>query len=68
MKLDAIKSSSYRVKWNLREIHKITQYKDDCVYRTRSLGLIVCKPDYQLLTQKDIMVSAISTKISKQLY
>lgn len=68
MKLDNIKASSFKVKWNVREVHKVTQWKDDCVYRTKSLGLIVCLSDYQLLgDSKAIMLGSVSTKVSKEL-
>jgi len=64
--LDTIKACSFRVKWNLREVHKVTQWKDGCVYRTKSLGMIVCLPDYKLLNQ-DVQIGSVSTKISKEL-
>ena len=64
--LEAIKASRFKVKWNLREIHKVTQWKDDCIYRTRSLGMIVCLPDYQL-PSKDYILGPVSTKISREL-
>lgn len=68
VKLDAIKASSFRVKWNLREVHKVTQWKDGCVYRTKSIGLIVCKPDYKLLgDEKNIQIGAASTSVTRQL-
>lgn len=68
MKYPQIKASSFRVKWNLREVHKITQWKDDCVYRTRSLGLVVCMPDYKLLGEsKNYMIGSVSTRVTKEL-
>ncbi len=63
--LEQIKASNFKVKWNLREVHKVTQWKDDCVYRTKSLGMIVCLSDYKLLSGKDIQIGSVSTKISK---
>jgi hypothetical protein len=67
--LESIKQSSWRVKWNLREIFKVTQWKDDCVYRTRSLGMLVCTREYadSLGADKDIIITPVSTKISKEL-
>jgi 6-phosphogluconate dehydrogenase len=68
MKLDQIKASSHKVKWNLREVHKVTQWKEGCVYRTKSLGLIVCAPDYKLLGDpKAIQVGPPSTSVTRQL-
>lgn len=67
--LDNIKQSSYRVKMNLREVHKVTQWKDGCIYRTKSIGMIICKPDYEFLTKnKNIQLGPVSTKVSKLLY
>jgi hypothetical protein len=64
--LSAIKSSSHRVKWNLREVYRVTEYKDGCVYRTKSLGYIVCLPDYKFLNS-EAKLSAPSTKITREL-
>lgn len=68
--LEAIKTSSFRVKWNLREVHAVTQWKDDCVYRTRSLGVISCTPEYADFLRsisRNIIVGPVSTRISRQL-
>jgi len=70
MKLDQIKASSFRVKWNLREIWLITQWKDGCVYRTRSLGIVACSPehaDWMRTTIPNIIVGSVSTKVSQAL-
>jgi len=67
IKLNWLKSASFKVKWNLREVYKVTQWKDDCVYRTRSLGFIVCPSDYQLLGGQNYSINSVSTSISRQL-
>jgi len=64
---DEIKKMPIRVRWQIRNVYKITQYKDGCVYRTRSLGYIVCEPLYQLLNMKDIQFGSISTKMLKEI-
>ena len=64
---EQIKKCRPRVKYQLREVHKITQYKKGCVYKTKSLGFIVCEPLYQFTDMTDIQLGAVSTKISKQL-
>ena len=63
-----LKSQSFRVKWNAREMYKVTEYRGGCVYKTRSLGYIVCTPEYarELLTCT-VSDSPLSTSISKQL-
>jgi hypothetical protein len=62
----AIKASTVRVRWQLREVHKVTQWKDGCVYRTRSLGIISCTPEYAAaLRSHDIMVGSVSTRVMK---
>ncbi len=67
--LEAIKASRYRVKHNLREIHKITQWKDGCIYATKSIGMLVCTPEYAdaLRATGKYQVGPVSTRISKQL-
>jgi hypothetical protein len=65
--LSAIKSSSLKTRWNLRQVYKIVEYKQGCVYRTKSLGYIVCLPDYKFLNQTDIQLHPPSTKVSKEL-
>jgi len=66
--LEQIKKSSFKIKWNLREVHKITERKSGCVYKTKSIGMIVCLPDYKLLgEQKNIMIGSVSTKVTKEL-
>ena len=68
MRLETIKASNWKVKGNLREVHKVIQWKDDCIYRTKSLGLIVCARDYNLLgNAKDIQIGSCSTKITMEL-
>lgn len=64
---EEIKKCGFRIKWNLRQVYKITQYKDGCIYRTKSLGYIVCKPEYQLLNMEDIQIGTVSTKVSNLL-
>ena len=69
--LDNIRKSSFKVKWNLREVHIITEWKNDCVYRTKSIGMIVCSPEYvDMLRAKsrNIIVGPVSTRISKMMY
>lgn len=64
---EEIKKCKIRVRWQLREVHKITQYKEGCVYRTKSLGMIVCEPLYQFLDMTDIQLGSVSTRISKEI-
>jgi hypothetical protein len=69
-RLEAIKASRWQVRYNLREVHKVTQWKAGCVYRTKSLGMIVCAPDYQLLGQADtpgLTIGSVSTAVSRML-
>lgn len=67
--LEAIKASRYSVKLNLREVHKITEWKDGCIYATKSIGMLVCTPEYadMLRASKQIQVGPVSTRISRQL-
>ena len=65
--IDRLKSKSFQVRMHLRELYIITQWKDGCIYKTRSLGFIVCKPDY-LRLERDIILASLSTKISMELY
>lgn len=67
MAYEEIKKCKIRVRWQVRNVYKITQYKEGCVYRTKSLGLIVCEPLYQLLDMKDIQFGSVSTKITKEI-
>lgn len=64
---EQLKKCSLKIRYQLREVYKITQYKDNCVWRTKSLGYIVCGPDYRLLNMKDIQIGSVSTKISREL-
>ena len=64
--LEQIKSSSWRVKWQLREVHKITQWKSGCVYRTKLLGMIVCDTAYaDHLRALGFIVGPVSTSVSR---
>jgi hypothetical protein len=65
---ESIKSSRFRIRGQLREVHKVTQWKEDCIYRTKSIGIISCTPDYAdylRLSDKNILVGSISTKLDK---
>lgn len=63
--LEQIKSSKLKVRWNLRELFKVTEWKDGCVYRTRSLGFIVCESDYFNDLRPEYMLCPVSTKVTK---
>ena len=65
-----LKRSSFRLQWKLREVHKVIQFKDGCVYRTRALGYIICEPEYvHHLNSKPgvITLGSVSTSVSRQL-
>jgi hypothetical protein len=55
----------YRVQMRLREIYKVTEWRDGCVYRVRSLGFM-CVPDGYTFPS-GIQVGSLSTKYSRQL-
>jgi 6-phosphogluconate dehydrogenase len=68
--LTQIKASNWRVKWNLREIHLVTQWKSGCIYRTKSIGMISCTDDYASWLRsksKNVIVGPVSTSVSKLL-
>lgn len=69
--LPTIKASKYRVYSQVREVHKVIQWKEGCVFRTRSMGMIVCSPEYAaslIYTSKgDIQVGPVSTRVSRYL-
>lgn len=67
MKYSELKKMRYSVRMRVREVFKITEWKDDCVWKTKSLGLIVCNPDYKLLDSKDYQIYSASTKVTKEL-
>lgn len=62
--LQWLKTQSFKIKWNLREVHKVTQWKDGCVYRTKSIGFLICGPDYRLLSD-EAQIGSVSTSITK---
>ena len=65
-----LKRQSFRVKWNVRQIHKVTEWKSGCVYRTRTLGFLVCTPEYAMdlrVANKAIQVGPLSTSITREL-
>ena len=63
-----LKRSSFRIKWNLREVHKITTWKDGYIYGTKSVGYIICAPEYaDYLRTRDTQVGPVSTRITSQL-
>lgn len=67
---EQIKQSSLKVRWNLCEVHKITEWKDGCVYRTKSLGIISCSPEYGKYLKTispNIIVGPVSTKITREI-
>lgn len=66
--LESIKASKIRVRWNLREFHRVTEWKAGCVYRTRTLGMVVCTPEYAdalRVAHKNLIVGPVSTRITK---
>lgn len=68
--LKFFKSTGFRIKWNLRQLHKVTEWKSGCVYRTRSLGYVVCSPEYAMdlrVANKAIQVGPVSTSVSREL-
>ena len=62
MKLEEIKRLRFRTRMQLREVHKIVEWKDGCIYRTKSLGMIICPSDYKL---DGVMIGPVSTKVSR---
>lgn len=63
-----IRASRFQIRWNLREVHKVTQWKDGCIYRTKSLGIIACTPEYSdslRVNNPNIIVGPVSTRVSK---
>jgi len=51
----------------LREVFKITQWKDGCVYRTKSVGFAWVTFDYNPPNDGNLIFNAVSTRISGQL-
>jgi hypothetical protein len=52
---------------NMREVHIVTQWKGGCVYRTRSLGHVICTREYAEslnVNHKNIQVGSVSTRVS----
>lgn len=63
-----LKKMRVGVRMRLRQVHKVTQWKSGCVYRTKPIGYIVCEPDYKLLdTSNNIQIGSVSTKVSREL-
>lgn len=55
----------YMTRTSIREVYKVTHWKSGCVYKTKSLGYIVCNHDYELLDAKAIIGSA-STSVMRE--
>jgi len=68
MNLTELKKCNFRVRMNIRGVYKIIQWKEGCVYKTKSIGFIVCKSDYQFLSSETTyQLSSVSTKITREL-
>ncbi len=63
--IQRFRAERFRIRWSLREVWVVTEWRDDCVYRTRSLGYAVLPDDYQL--PREYLVTPISTKFMRQL-
>jgi len=66
IKLDWLKNQPFTIKWNLRSVYKITEWKNGCIYRTRSVGYIICLSDYKFLNDSATL-NSVSTSITRQL-
>lgn len=64
---EQIKASKANVRMQVKEVFKVIEYKKGCVYKTKSLGYIVCEPLYQFLDMKDIQLHSPGTKVLRQL-
>ena len=62
----AIMTLKPRLRHLVREAHLVTQWREGCVYRTRSLGFIVCDWNYKLLG-RDGQIGSVSTKVTREL-
>ena len=52
----------------LRSVYKIIEYRDGCIYKTKFIGYIACKPDYKLLTDSpNYQIGSVSTTITREL-
>lgn len=59
---EQLRKMRYGVQMRLREVHKVTEWRDGCVYRTKSLGYIVCNHDYRL---PGVQIGSVSTRITR---
>ena len=54
----------------LRTVHKITERRDGCVYRTKQIGYIVCSSDNQPFNwdkSRDTQLGSVSTEVSREI-
>jgi len=65
--LPTIKKSNYRVKMGIHEIFRVTKWRGNQVFDTRSLGMISCSDDYVAMLRQDrnIIVACASTWVMR---
>ncbi len=56
----------YLIRGQLRNIHIVTEYRDQCVYRTRGVGYAVMSSDAPALKPNAIAAS-VSTRVAQEL-
>lgn len=52
---------------SLREVHEVTQWKEGCIYKTKSIGFAWVTLDYVPSDNKNIIYGSISSKLSQKL-
>ena len=57
----------YLIRGQLREAFAITEYRDGCVFKTRSLGYVVMASDEWPTASGQVMFGSVSTKVQKEL-
>lgn len=57
----------YNVRGQLKQVHIVTEWRDGCVYRTKSLGLVVASTYQPCVQASAAMVGPISTADTRRL-
>jgi len=65
MNIEAVKVWPYKRKLKLREVFVVTEWREDCIYKTKSLGFIVAE---NMPFKSPALLSSLSTKISERIF
>ena len=60
-------TKKYNLRGQLMEVFLITEFKDGCVYKTESIGFVVCSHYQSCVDTNKAVLSSIGTKDMKRL-